>query len=144
MDDKAESAIDEMESFFAGDDYEQLGLDHLETGLSDEELQEVIDNVESPGFEHSGVPCKIEKRGIGRAEAWRVSVLMELTIGEQMSVQEMFNTDIYEVDSQPEGTWVVSRVRGDRNDAEDEVKWLAEQVVMIENDPRTQTEHERK
>ncbi|AGM11921.1 hypothetical protein DNAM5_59 [Haloarcula californiae tailed virus 1] len=126
------------------DEFEDLDLDNIEMGFTDDDLDDVLDSVKGEEFRHSGVSCRVRKTDVDATEEtitksqqrfWVVGVEVDWDEELIQRAQELFDSDIWDTAS----GWVEVRVGHERSvsreEAEREVEWLAEQVVMLENDP---------
>lgn len=114
------------------DVFEDMDLDELEYGVSDEELQEIAEDVELDyTWEYAGVQCAVMPytENNVKTTSWLAMIHVEWDM--PVAINKLFQSNIWDY----EDGWVRVRVMGDRDMAEDEAEWLAEQVVMIENDP---------
>lgn len=127
------------------EDFEDLDLDDIDMGFTDDDLEDVVDSVRGDLFQYSGVQCRVRKSEIewiegesitkSRQKFWMAGVEVDWPEDVMLRVQELFESDIWDT----KGGWVEVRVGHERavsrEEAEDEAEWLAEQVVMLKNDP---------
>lgn len=129
------------------EDFENLNVDNLETGLTDEDLEDVIGEVKGHEFVCAGKQCRVRKSQIeerdgdslsnSRQKFWVVGVEVDWPEDVLNSASFYFDKRLMVRDD----GWIEVRAGHERTtsreEAEGEVEWLAEQVVMLENDPNT-------
>lgn len=134
------------QSIDPAEEFKDIDLDNIETGFTEEDLEEVTEKVKGDQYEYSGVLCNVRKTEITSSDEpitksqqkfWIVGVQVDWPQEVITRAQELFQSDIWSSDAR--SGWIEVRVgherANSREDAEDEVEWLAEQVVMLENDP---------
>lgn len=122
----------------------EMDLDNIEMGFTDDDLEDVVDDVRGDLFLYSGVQCRVRKKHVestdesitkSQQEFWFAEVEVDWPDEVMFRVQELFESDIWDTNA----GWVSVRVGHERvvsrEEAEDEAEWLAEQVVMLKNDP---------
>jgi len=127
------------------DDFEDMDLDNLDYGLSDDDLDDVIEDVKEDEFLCAGQRCRLRKTEVdakdddaltqSRQKFWVAGVEVNWPEDVMQRAAQFFDADIMLLDD----GWVEVRVGHERTtsreEAEDEAEWLAEQAVMLENDP---------
>ncbi|AGC34430.1 hypothetical protein HVTV-2_gp60 [Haloarcula virus HVTV-2] len=127
------------------EDFKDLDLDGLDMGFTDDDLEDVVDSVRGDLFQYSGVQCRVRKTEVvarehdsitaSQQKFWVAGVEVDWPDDVMTRAQQMFESDIWDTDA----GWVEVRVGHERavsrEEAEDEAEWLAEQVVMLRNDP---------
>lgn len=122
------------------EEFEDLDLGNISMGVTDEELEEVYDEVGGDRFQYAGQQCRVRKTETeiagSRQKDWIAGVYAGWDAVEMTKVDRYFQSEIWETTN----GWVEVRVGHERGSANrelavDEAEWLAEQVVMLENDP---------
>lgn len=125
-------------------DIEDLDFENISYGLTDEDLDEVIDEVRGETFDYSGKKCRVFQREtqvkFSNQKDWFASVAVDWSEGELREHIPSFQSEVWDTEFTGKRRWVISRVGHEREgisreDAEEEAEWLAEQVIMMENDP---------
>lgn len=125
----------------------EMNLDDLDVGFTDEDLEDVVDSVRGDRFQYSGIQCRVCKTQIDRRieesitrssqKFWIAGVQTDWEIEHMKNAPRYFESDIWRADEMD--GWIEVRVGHERavsrEEAEDEAEWLAEQVVMMQNDP---------
>lgn len=126
-------------------EFDDMDLENIDYGLTDDDLDDVIDEVKGDEFQCAGKRCRLRKSQIeakdddaltqSRQEFWVAGVEVNWPDEIMQRAAQLFDAKIMHLDD----GWVEVRVGHERTtsreEAEDEAEWLAEQVVMLENDP---------
>jgi len=127
------------------EEFEDVDLENIDYGFSDDDLDDVIDSVSGDNFLRAGKQCRLRKSEVeatdgesltkSRQKFWIAGVQVDWPEHQRQRAQQLLDSDVWNT----EDDWVEIRVGHERavsrEEAEDEVEWLAEQVVMLENDP---------
>lgn len=127
------------------EEFADMDLDNLDMGFTDDDLEDVVDSVRGDLFQCAGIQCRVRKAEVeetdetitkSRQKFWVAGVEVNWSEHLMQRAAQMFDAEILHYDD--EG-WIEVRVGHERatsrEDAEDEAEWLAEQVVMLRNDP---------
>lgn len=132
--------MSEKNQFGPEEEFEDLDLDNISMGLSEDDLDDVYDSLRGNEFRHARQTCRVRTK---RSEVegslqddWLAGVRVSWDDEFVRRAQELFQSDIWDTN----GKWIEVRVghesgSANRELAEEEAEWLAEQVVMLENDP---------
>lgn len=128
------------------DDFENMDMDNIEYGFTDEDLGEVIDDVRGDVFEYSGYSCRVRKTQVdedhdqdkivkSRQEFWVAGVYVEWEKHHFDDCSDLFDPPLMFYND----GWIEVRVGHERTvtreKAEDEAEWIAEQLIMFRSDP---------
>lgn len=127
------------------EEFADMDLENIEMGFTDDDLEDVVDSVRGDLFQCAGIQCRVRKAEVeetdetitkSRQKFWVAGVEVNWPEHLMQRAAQMFDAEILHYDD--EG-WIEVRVGHERatsrEDAEDEAEWLAEQVVMLRNDP---------
>lgn len=129
------------------EEFEEMDLDNISYGFTEDDLEDVVDEIKGDRFVHSGKSCRVRNGDVESEEGesitksrqgfWFAAVKVDWDEETMRKVGgKIFDDSMLYIDD----SWIESRVgherTSSREEAEDEAEWLAEQVVMAENDPR--------
>lgn len=114
-----------------------------ERGFTDDDLDEVIDSVRGEKFVVAGKECRVRRTETDETNArkrdWIVGVYLDWPPEYRERAQTAFDRDLWDISVEDGQLFLEVRVGHERQhtreDVEREAEWLAEQAVMLENDP---------
>lgn len=130
------------DSFDPHTEFEELEVDE-EVGFDEEELEDVIDTVRGDTFEYAGKVCRVRRTETNvtgsSARDWIVGVYLDWPPEYRTRAKTAFERALWDISIENGQLFLEVRVGHERQhtreDAEREAEWMAEQAVMLENDP---------
>lgn len=130
------------DTFDPHSEFQHLEVDE-EVGFDEDDLEDVIGDVRGDTFEHAGKRCRVRKSQTEATNAnksdWIVGVYLDWPPSYRGHAETAFERDLWNISSEDGQLFLEVRVGHERQhtreDAEREAEWLAEQAVMLENDP---------
>jgi len=130
------------DSFDSHTEFEHLEVDE-EVGFDEDQLEEVIDEVRGDTFEYAGKVCRVRRTETDVTNSstrdWIVGVYLDWPPEYRTRAKTAFERELWGISVEDEQLFLEVHVGHERqytrDDVEREAEWLAEQAVMLENDP---------